>query len=426
MGDATIEPMPATQPQPPANADTPSPALRPRIRVLFVIGALGGGGAERQLLHILKGLNRSRFEPLLYLFDPVGELLDQLPADVRLRSFRGEVHYGFFIRLIGWLKGSRLLRWWKLHRVIREEQPDLVWDRLYLTTLDTSVPTWWRRTPRVSSIAADPEVQLRMYARRFIGWQKSFARWAYRTADVVLANSEGLRQRVIAFFALPPDQVHMIPNIVDLDAIDRLAAEPCPWEAPTDQVPCPQLVTIGRVDRDKGHQLLVEAVAQIVARSPATGLHLHILGQGPELESLRQLIHDLGLAQRVTLHGFVANPYPYLKHADLFCLASLTEGLPNVLLEALACGTPIVSTDCPSGPREILDGGRLGELVPVNDIPALAAAIERSLSGSLVTGNDRAERAAAGRAWVEARYSRAAGLAAVEQLIESVLNYRNG
>jgi len=104
-----------------------------------------------------------------------------------------------------------------------------------------------------------------------------------------------------------------------------------------------------------------------------------ILGEGPEREPLEKLVKALGLAEDIALPGVVSNPYQYLTNADLFVLSSSYEGLPTVLVEAMACGCPVVSTDCPSGPREILDGGRYGRLVPVGDIQSLADAMLRSL-----------------------------------------------
>ena len=106
-----------------------------------------------------------------------------------------------------------------------------------------------------------------------------------------------------------------------------------------------------------------------------------ILGEGPDRESLQRLVADLGLADRVTLPGYVENPLPYMRRAAVVVLSSVWEGFPAVLVEAMACGTPVVSTDCPSGPSEILDNGEYGQLVPVGDVDALAMSIERTLRG---------------------------------------------
>jgi len=108
-----------------------------------------------------------------------------------------------------------------------------------------------------------------------------------------------------------------------------------------------------------------------------------ILGDGPERSSLEALVAERGLTGSVDLPGWISNPYPYMAHAGVFVLSSRWEGLPSVLIEALFCGVPVVATDCLSGPREILEGGRYGALVPVGNEDALAAAIERALTGEL-------------------------------------------
>ena len=107
---------------------------------------------------------------------------------------------------------------------------------------------------------------------------------------------------------------------------------------------------------------------------------LIVLGQGPQLSVLLSQAEDLGVRQHVDFPGFVANPYPFMSSADLFVLSSRVEGLPTVLVEAMACGCPVVSTDCPFGPAEVLEGGRLGELVPVGDARALAGAMDLALN----------------------------------------------
>jgi glycosyltransferase involved in cell wall biosynthesis len=133
---------------------------------------------------------------------------------------------------------------------------------------------------------------------------------------------------------------------------------------------------VGRLQQQKDYPTLLHAFAQVRQTRP---VHLLILGEGKERAQLEELIKKLGLEDDVSMPGFVMNPYAYMARASMFVLSSRWEGLPTVLIEALCCGTPVVSTDCPSGPREILKDGQYGQLVPVGEANALAQAIASTL-----------------------------------------------
>ncbi|MCZ6872143.1 MAG: glycosyltransferase, partial [bacterium] len=150
-----------------------------------------------------------------------------------------------------------------------------------------------------------------------------------------------------------------------------------PWFEPG----CPPvLLAVGRLAKQKDFGTLLRAFARLRRSQPA---RLLILGEGPERPALETLVRELGLEQDVRLPGFVDNPYAYMARASAFVLSSLWEGLPTVLVEALFCGAPVVATDCPSGPREILRGGELGGLVPMRDPVALADSMQMALAGKI-------------------------------------------
>jgi glycosyltransferase involved in cell wall biosynthesis len=153
------------------------------------------------------------------------------------------------------------------------------------------------------------------------------------------------------------------------------------------------LINVGRLAPQKDHETLLRAFALVRAGRP--GLRLAVVGGGSEnaLARLQALAGELGVAQAVAFLGYQPNPLRYVARAQLFVLSSRFEGFPNVLLEALACGTPVVSTDCPSGPREILDEGAYGELVPVGDPATMAAAIGRTLEAPLPSSTLKARAA---------------------------------
>ncbi len=212
--------------------------------------------------------------------------------------------------------------------------------------------------------------------------------FVYPRAERVVAVSRGAREDLIRNFDLAPEQVETIQNPVLTPELLRDAQRGSghPWLAPGQP---PLLVTAGRLEPQKDHALLLEAFARLAARRDG---RLLVLGEGPLRASLEEDIRRRGLEDRVRVPGFVADPFPLLREAALFVLSSRCEGLPTVLIEALALGTPIVSTDCPSGPREILDGGRHGRLVPMGDAAALASAMEASLDATRPAVPDEAWR----------------------------------
>jgi glycosyltransferase involved in cell wall biosynthesis len=199
----------------------------------------------------------------------------------------------------------------------------------------------------------------------------------YPGAAGVVAASEGMADDIANVFRIPRDQIQVIYNPAITRDLFTSAAEsiPHPWFTPGAP---PVVLGVGRLTRAKNFLLLIHAFSQLRSRCPA---RLVILGEGEERPALEAKARELGVEMDVDLPGFVSNPYPYMRQATVFVLSSAWEGLPNALIQALALGTPVVSTDCPSGPREILKGGALGELIPVGNPDAMRAAIEAVLGG---------------------------------------------
>jgi glycosyltransferase involved in cell wall biosynthesis len=186
--------------------------------------------------------------------------------------------------------------------------------------------------------------------------------------------------------------VQVIHNPVVTPELYRLAAEPVdhPWFGCAD---VPVILGVGRLNSAKAFDTLIRAFSLIRQQIPA---RLLILGEGEDRASLESLVQQLGLQQDVQLPGFVANPFAYMRVCSLFVLSSRWEGFGNVLAEALACGARVISTDCPSGPAEILANGRFGRLVPVDDAAALADGVITSLRSG-----ERIDAAAASERFVE-------------------------
>ncbi|MDN5850644.1 MAG: glycosyltransferase, partial [Nitrococcus sp.] len=199
----------------------------------------------------------------------------------------------------------------------------------------------------------------------------------YRQVDSVVAVSEGVAEDTRRITGLPASQVTVIRNPVITAGLPRLAAEPVmhPWFC---SPIAPVILGAGRLTRQKDFPTLIRAFARLRRERPAK---LVILGEGNDRRALEALTAKLGIGEDVDLPGHVANPYAWMAKANLFVLSSIWEGSPNVLTEAIACGTPALATDCPSGPRELFADGRYGLLVPVGDDAAMAAAMSRVLDG---------------------------------------------
>jgi glycosyltransferase involved in cell wall biosynthesis len=200
-----------------------------------------------------------------------------------------------------------------------------------------------------------------------------------RFADSIVAVSDGVAADVAAISRVPREWIHVIRNPVITPDLARQAKEPVdhPWFADPD---VPVVIGMGRLTRQKDFSTLIRAFARIREQRPA---RLIILGDGRDRADLLRCAEEAGIAHDVDLPGFQANPYPWLARASAFVLSSAWEGSPNALTEAMALGIPVASTDCRSGPREVLEGGRFGPLVPVGDDEALAAAMVRILDEPL-------------------------------------------
>jgi glycosyltransferase involved in cell wall biosynthesis len=345
--------------------------LAAKIRVLFAIGEMSGGGSQRQLIGILRTLDRQRFMPHLYLVSPGGELLPEVPADVPVHIFAE----GYRQPLLSYPGQAHAACVRDLTRVLRDSQIDLVYDRTYHMTMIAAPAARRAGAARLSVVVADPQRDFETNVERFRAVKRYLLRRAYRSADRVLAVSEGIRTAAERYYGLPEGKAITIYNSYDLERVDRLMGEPLPPEEKkaADRF---EIVAAGRLHPQKGFAYLLEAIRELVHERGRSHIHLRILGQGELEPQLKAFVAKHTLSAHVTFAGFRKNPLPYFRQADLFCLSSLYEGMPNALVEAMLCSAPVLATDCPSGPREVLQGGRLGRLVPPADARALADAID--------------------------------------------------
>jgi glycosyltransferase involved in cell wall biosynthesis len=257
-----------------------------------------------------------------------------------------------------------------LANYLRRERPAVLLSSTHLVNVAAPWARSLARVPtrlvlRIITQLSLPTLNVRA---RFRLWQ---ARISYPRADAIITNSNGLADDVARVAGLPRESITTIYDpVLTHEVQDKIgAALDHPWFTPGSP---PVLLAVGRFTLQKDLPTLFKALARVRSVRPA---RLIVLGDGKERAKLEALARELGVSADVALPGFVINPLPYMKRAAVLVLSSVYEGLPGVLIEAMACGCPVVSTDCPSGPAEILDRGAYGKLVPMGDDTALAEAI---------------------------------------------------
>jgi glycosyltransferase involved in cell wall biosynthesis len=280
------------------------------------------------------------------------------------------------------MKSTHTLRYLPdLVRYLRQERP------LALLAAEPRLnceAVWARRLAQVPTRLAVSE-HLHLSRSKFgsARWRKPYLprllRRTYMAADAIIAVSDGVADDLAASTGIPRTHITTIYNPVVTPQLQTKTLEPLdhPWFVPGAP---PVLLSVGRLSRQKDFSTLLRAFARLRMTYAEQNVRLLVLGEGPQRRQLEALIRQLGLGASVDLPGFVDNPFAYMARAAGFVLSSAYEGLPTVLIEALACGCPVVSTDCPSGPAEILRNGQDGQLVPVGNEAALAEALHRLLA----------------------------------------------
>jgi len=212
-------------------------------------------------------------------------------------------------------------------------------------------------------------------------------RFLYPFADRIVAISEGVREYLVRDRKIPKEKIVTIHNPVDIGRIQKLSQEQVddPWLRDQDK---PVVLWVGRIAAVKGLEYLIGAFERVLREIDA---RLIMVGEGSEESTIRDLVRRTALQEKVRFAGFQSNPYRYMSRSSVFAFPSLSEGFGMVLVEAMACGLPVVSTDCVAGPSEILQNGRCGILVPVADEDALAQGIVTLLTNAALRDRLAAE-----------------------------------
>lgn len=381
------------------------------LRLLCCSGSLEGGGSERQLWQLATRVDPTKITPEIYLIYRRGTFLAQLPSDLPVHAF--------------WTEPAPPSRGWPgqiarrqvrhLARIIREREIQIVYDRTFHMTLLTAAACRQTRTPRISVIVSPPSFDFQRSRERFRWFKKCMLARAYRDPqNTVLAVSNSVAEDAANYYGVNRDKILTLPSPIDCQAVKRDALISLSGPLPAMQDAALIVAIVGRLSAEKGQRLVISALSQLRSTQPTQAIHLLIVGDGPEREALQRLTVDLTLQDRVHFVGRQANPYPWMKTAGLLCIASEYEGLPNVALEGMCLGTPLVATNCSGSLPELLGDGQRGTLVPPGDVPALAAAIQNRI--------DQAEqwrqRAELASNWVASHHGLPQWLERMQQIFE--------
>jgi len=335
------------------------------LHIAIFLPSLRGGGAEKVFLKLACGFVGRNHRVDLILAACEGPYLADVPENINIVDLRAR-------RIMASLPG--------LVRYLREAQPDVLLSAMDHSNIIAIAAKKIARTQVRQIISVRSTISVRDRHSAGLGRLiPVIARRCYGWADNIIAVSHGVAADLHESIGISREKVCVIYNPVDASVLRSLSDEPVdhPWFKDAE---IPILLSVGRLTAAKDYSTLIRAFSLV---SQARKARLLILGEGEDRSRIEELVRELELEDIVSLPGFNKNPYAFMSKAALFVLSSAWEGLPNALLEAMACGTPVVSTDCPSGPAEILDNGRLGRLVPVGDAEALAKEILSTLDEPL-------------------------------------------
>ena len=338
-------------------------------KIAFFLPNLYGGGAERVSVNLLKEMVKDEKLTLdLVLGIAEGSFMKQVPQQVNIIN----------------LKSARVITaLLPLVRYLRTAQPDALLSHLghantiailakKLAGVKTKLAVVEHNTLSVSDATS--------IRAKITPW---FMKVLYPSADDIIGVSQGVSEDLAKQLGFAQGQVRTIYNpVINSELLDKATATPeHPWLQSTD---IPVFLAVGRLTPQKDFANLIQAFALVRKKRP---VRLIILGEGELRAELVQLAASLGVTADIDLPGFADNPYSYMSKASCFTLSSRYEGLPTALIEAMACGCSVVSTDCPNGPQEILAGGRYGALVPIQDSQSLSVAMEKTLDRPVTREN---------------------------------------
>lgn len=336
-----------------------------RPRIAIVLAQLRGAGIQRMRLNIVNELIRDGYMVDLVVGKKAGALVTSVPKEVAIYEIAKEGKLHFFFGLVGYL---------------RDRRPSHILSSYEDISVMVICANWLNGSPSkvlVSVHNAVSETRNEGGPVNRFKWRVllSVLPYFYKRTAAIVAVSQGVASDLTRAVGIPAESIRVIYNPVIASNFESNRIAPIPYNLDM-HTSVPQVGFFGRLHPQKQVQNLVRAFAQVRAKRRC---RLLLVGEGEEEENLRNLTECLGLGEDVVFCGQSKNPYPIMGTCSVIVLPSAYEGFGNVLIEALACGVQVISTDCHYGPAEILEGGRWGQLVPVGDVSALEAAIDRSL-----------------------------------------------
>jgi len=331
-------------------------------RWALYIKNLGGGGAERVMVELANGFAERGCAVDLVLVRAEGIFLDAVSPKVRIIDLASRSAFSSIPKLM---------------RYLREAQPAVLLSTLHHNNLAALLAKRLSGAPTKVAIRVADALSHSTKAFYKKKLEHLLISAIYPWADGIIAVAEDVAKDLANYTGIPREHIQTIYNPVIKPELYEQARQPIdhPWFAASAP---PVIVGAGRLTEQKDFQMLIKAFALVRRERPA---RLLILGEGEQREMLEALVKRLGLEEDVSLPGFDENPFRSLSRAAVFVLSSIWEGLPGVLIQAMACSCPVISTDCPGGSREILKGGTYGYLTPVGDEQAMADAILKVLNG---------------------------------------------
>ena len=337
-----------------------------------------GGGAERVIINIVNGFAEKGIFLDVIVMKATGPYRNYLSKEVKVVDLSQS---SFIAKQKLWLLKTLTLGL-PLAKHLRKQNICILLTSLHLSDIISLIVKkyFFKKIKVIVRIANTLSMQLSKNANLETRITANILKFLLPTADSVVAVSQGVAEDVKLHVPSISHLVHTVYNPVDSPHISRLASESLshPWIEKQDYR---IILTANRFNPQKDIKTLIQAFAKVVKSEISS--RLIILGDGPEKPRLESLARQLNVHDFIDFVGFKNNPFAWMAKAQVFVLSSAYEGLPNVLIEAMACGTPVVSTDCPHGPREILQDGKFGRLVPVGDYKQLSFAILETLKNSI-------------------------------------------
>ncbi|MBF0216425.1 MAG: glycosyltransferase [Candidatus Omnitrophica bacterium] len=332
-------------------------------KILLVVPEISGGGAEKVMCLLARHLDKTKFTITLIVFGCQDQCFQAI-KDVTVVFLGKKNMWGFFKVILS------------LRSIIDSYHPEVVLSFLYYSNISVTLAQAlsFNKPKLILSARNYNEVG----ASRFKFLKLYLLKYAYTKADMVIANAEKLNYLLREENKDKSEKFLTIYNPIDTHEIDVKSQEGVEDYVPRNNN-FPRIITVGRLEKQKRQDILLAAISEIL-HSYNIPINLLIMGEGSLKRKLIILAKSLGIENNVDFIGFKLNPYPLIKQSDIFVLSSDHEGFPNVLLEAMACGTPVISTDCNSGPNEIITDGQDGLLVPVGDSTTMAKKIVQLLS----------------------------------------------